>query len=751
MAMLALKDLSVVFISYDEPRGDLFWRDLKRKCPWAKRVHGVTGFDAAHKAAARLSSTEYFITVDGDTIVEPWLFEAAVPRLDDETLIAWRSRNAINGLVYGNGSVKCWPRRVALEMRTHERASDDDRLVDFGLGPARRRFFADAIPATTYSNETPFQAFRAGFREGVRGCLVDGKPAEHPQRDLSPLQIRYLKAWCAIGADVANGSWAILGARLGCIFAMVEVNDVSLISDYGWFLRYWDDRIAPIFRGEDRQCALTGYAWDRKRLSAAVSTAGERLRAQTDLTVVDLSAQQSRLIKRAFAPAPAESGPRYDIQGNLHQRTGTGPAGAEEAAHCYRMGAAVGNTNAMNNLARLNLKTSSGDLGETLELLLNATATGNRFAPKTLATLIGEGEKVLPKQILKDAILCIKDMQIAFLAGGNANSEERWLEISGLFPYATWLDQGATTLPDCPAPAVDHILVVRDQSVIDPRFFDFVIDRGRLDKEHVIAWPARDAITGLLGYDFGPQCWPRALFERQLRSSPDVPIPDNARMASECLAVGASNDSPRQAFDSGFAAGLGLRQALRAGTEAPARSQEWRQRRAAELTFWCSIGADCENGLWSIFGARLACTIDAEAESRDHYWREAARSGDDNDLAAAIDRLGQIIQRTTAIHFMDLNAAASALLKELTHQPFSPECFEQMAEIAKNSGGDAGYRKAAQLYRVAAGIGSGHAMGELAKHYLQGLGVAEDQRRGRYLQTMAAAGAGGATAHLRRG
>ena len=37
-----------------------------RIVPWAKRVHGVEGSDAAHKACANLSETDRFITVDGD-------------------------------------------------------------------------------------------------------------------------------------------------------------------------------------------------------------------------------------------------------------------------------------------------------------------------------------------------------------------------------------------------------------------------------------------------------------------------------------------------------------------------------------------------------------------------------------------------------------------------------------------------------------------------------------------------------------
>ena len=61
-------ELDIVFLSYDEPNADKHYADLCNKLPWAKRVHGVKGSDAAHKAAAELSETEWVITVDADNI-----------------------------------------------------------------------------------------------------------------------------------------------------------------------------------------------------------------------------------------------------------------------------------------------------------------------------------------------------------------------------------------------------------------------------------------------------------------------------------------------------------------------------------------------------------------------------------------------------------------------------------------------------------------------------------------------------------
>ena len=61
--MIDVADLDVIFLSYKEPNKEFNWLDLKSKCPWAKRVDGVEGSDAAHKAAGEASSTERFVLV----------------------------------------------------------------------------------------------------------------------------------------------------------------------------------------------------------------------------------------------------------------------------------------------------------------------------------------------------------------------------------------------------------------------------------------------------------------------------------------------------------------------------------------------------------------------------------------------------------------------------------------------------------------------------------------------------------------
>ena len=113
-----IKNLDIFYVSYDEPNKEEFWDDLIMKFPSAKRVDGVKGFDSAHKECARNSNTNWLVTVDGDCIVDPSFFNVEVDMYSD-AVYSWSTRNYINGLEYGNGSLKIWPKDVMLNTKNY--------------------------------------------------------------------------------------------------------------------------------------------------------------------------------------------------------------------------------------------------------------------------------------------------------------------------------------------------------------------------------------------------------------------------------------------------------------------------------------------------------------------------------------------------------------------------------------------------------------------------------------------------------
>ena len=173
--IIDIADLDCIYLSYDEPKKEEFWIQIQNMVPWADRVDGVEGSDAAHKAAAALSNTEWFVLIDGDNLPDPDFFnlQLEIEPAFEGGAFRWKAKNTINGLRYGNGGLSVWSRTFVNNMQTHE-ASDgsDDTAVEFCFDP--KYIAMHNCYSTTYPNGTPKQAWRAGFREGVKMCLDRG-------------------------------------------------------------------------------------------------------------------------------------------------------------------------------------------------------------------------------------------------------------------------------------------------------------------------------------------------------------------------------------------------------------------------------------------------------------------------------------------------------------------------------------------------------------------------------------------------
>jgi hypothetical protein len=235
----SLTEFDLFFLSYDEPNCEANFADLLDKAPWAQRVHGVKGFDAAHRAAAEKSETDWFITVDADNIVDPAFFDETID-LDQERRpnesVTWNGRNMMNGLVYGNGGVKLWSKAFVLSGGVGHETSDDPRhAVDFCWQPDYRTIHK--CFSEVWNNGSAFQAWRVGFREGVKLTLDGGLrvPAKEMKTRLHPMNLRNIRIWCSVGLDVENGIHAMLGARHGLINMLNPSWNHVQVRDYDWF------------------------------------------------------------------------------------------------------------------------------------------------------------------------------------------------------------------------------------------------------------------------------------------------------------------------------------------------------------------------------------------------------------------------------------------------------------------------------------------------------------------------------------
>lgn len=237
-------DLDCIYLSYDEPQKEEFWLKIKEMVPWAKRVDGVYGSDNAHKAAAAASSTERFVLIDGDNLPDENFFNLTLnfDSGSSNAQLRWRARNYVNGLYYGNGGISCWTRSFINNMRTHENTDGSNHTnIEFCFDPMY--WPMHNCYSTTYINYTPKQAWRAGFREGVKMCTRNGTPPPDKgsfKTHLWPRNMRNLIVWHTIGRDVDNGFWAILGARLGTHYLMLREWDYVEVRDFNKLDELWE-------------------------------------------------------------------------------------------------------------------------------------------------------------------------------------------------------------------------------------------------------------------------------------------------------------------------------------------------------------------------------------------------------------------------------------------------------------------------------------------------------------------------------
>jgi hypothetical protein len=285
MKKIDIADLDVVVLTYDEPNKEEFWVKIKNLVPWAVRVDGVKGSDAAHKAAAAASTTERFILIDGDNLPDAEFFNQTLEFPNnqyEQAVFRWRARNHVNGLMYGNGGLSSWTREFVNNMRTHENTDGrTETEVEFCFDPLY--WAMHDCYSTTYPNGDAFHAWRAGFREGVKMCLNRGqKPTlDKFKQSVHQRNLDHLTIWHNIGTDVEFGEWAIAGARQGTYMTMLTNWDYRLVQNFDALSDLW----LTLKDSEPRMLS--------NRLGVDLST-------QLDLPVSVFEAEQSRFFKQHY-------------------------------------------------------------------------------------------------------------------------------------------------------------------------------------------------------------------------------------------------------------------------------------------------------------------------------------------------------------------------------------------------------------------------------------------------------------------
>lgn len=290
--ILKIIDFDIIFLSYDEPNAEKNFSDLISKVPWAKRVHGIKGSDTAHKICASKSDTEYFVTVDGDNIIDPKFLKLEINLdeigLNSENVFSWCGNIFVNNLMYGNGGLKLWTKKFVNEMKTHENSDINDTKSKVEFCFDNRYYQFNENYSTSYTNASPFQAWRAGFREGVKMSLDQGERVKNI-KDIWWQNYDRLLVWSSVGADVENGLWSMYGAREGCYLTNCTDWDYSQVRDFDWLNKRWVEKYSTM---------------TDETLLHEIASVGNILRDELKLEISELDKDGSKFFKKTYTNSP---------------------------------------------------------------------------------------------------------------------------------------------------------------------------------------------------------------------------------------------------------------------------------------------------------------------------------------------------------------------------------------------------------------------------------------------------------------
>jgi hypothetical protein len=210
---------NVVFISNGEPMAEQNWQTLLALCPRARRSDGVTGREAAYKAAARLSDTPWFFAVFAKTEVLPeFKFDFQPDRMQQPKHYIFHSRNPLNELEYGAMNINLYNRQLVL---------DTVPGLDFTLSAAHT--VVPICASISRFNTDPWITWRSAFRETMKLAYeVDlGADIEIEHR---------LHTWCTY-AQGENAEHCLQGAQDGVAYYKAVGGDLEMLKlsfDWQW-------------------------------------------------------------------------------------------------------------------------------------------------------------------------------------------------------------------------------------------------------------------------------------------------------------------------------------------------------------------------------------------------------------------------------------------------------------------------------------------------------------------------------------
>lgn len=226
-------ELDLLYLTYEEAIAEGEFVKLLKKYPKIKRLHHVTGLYKAINLGAQMMEHTFYVMIDGDNeVLEDFdLYRVERPNINQMNF--YMTRNAVNDLEYGYGGIKVCP--------THNfRQVTNDKIDPTASGNLEKVHGIKKVASVTHFNVSPFDAWKAGFREAV---MLVNQDDEFKMNDEKIKQ--KLKIWKTVGADRDFGTYAMQGAIDGEKYGTENRGNkdkLYLINDPHWLAKYFKNR-----------------------------------------------------------------------------------------------------------------------------------------------------------------------------------------------------------------------------------------------------------------------------------------------------------------------------------------------------------------------------------------------------------------------------------------------------------------------------------------------------------------------------
>ena len=224
---LAEPNMDIVYISNGEPDAERWYDHLVKIAPnkTIHRIQNVNGRAEAYKAAARISSTDWFFAVFAKLEVLPEFdFTWQPDRLQQQKHYIFYARNPVNGLEYGHQGLIAYSKKLVL---------DTIDIIGLDFTMSKPHEVVPIVSGIAHFNTDPQSTWRTTMREALKlKYQIENNNDDYDSK-------RRLNEWLSI-ATGKNAKWSLQGAHDAVdYYNKVDGDYLELLKTFEW---HWLDR-----------------------------------------------------------------------------------------------------------------------------------------------------------------------------------------------------------------------------------------------------------------------------------------------------------------------------------------------------------------------------------------------------------------------------------------------------------------------------------------------------------------------------